>query len=415
MKHPEPFEIDLNNITHVVIEIFGGDNNLSSFVIEDLQEMAAGNNGNFAVIALTDFAGEEASVKALTPGKGLRTIEFLGEINTGDPEALTEFLARALVTANGTPHIAIGFWDHGSGVFDEFDPEEIYIERRLRYIPRHLRSRSRPARHLFISPSRLAAQPRLRAMLHDDTNGGLLTNYEAHGVLKAAFSRAGILGSKIDLIFSDTCLNGMIEVLDQLKEFAQVVVASEDLEPGDGWEYQEWFSRMSDNPPMDAEEWGRQAVEAFEAGYLTRPLEHPCTLGAFRTNNNITESFKLLVSHLASHGASGMNWVKLAILDTQSFAQRDTFDIYDFAERLKTITSSNEIADACNEIQSTLDSARVHSIALGEVVKNSNGLAFWYPTTQYSYYEVSETYRKLNFNQDTGWSEYLDNYRFSLA
>ena len=64
-------------------------------------------------------------------------------------------------------------------------------------------------------------------MLHDDTNGGVLTNYEAHGVLKAAFSRAGMEGKKVDLIFSDTCLNGMIEVLEQFKEFAEVVVGSE--------------------------------------------------------------------------------------------------------------------------------------------------------------------------------------------
>jgi hypothetical protein len=60
-------------------------------------------------------------------------------------------------------------------------------------------------------------------------------------------------GKKVDLIFSDTCLNGMIEVLEQFKEFAEVVVGSEDLEPGGGWEYHEWFGLMSDSPlPMQS-------------------------------------------------------------------------------------------------------------------------------------------------------------------
>jgi Clostripain family len=114
----------------------------------------------------------------------------------------------------------------------------------LRATPRHRRSRSLPARRLFISRGMLAANPRLRAMLHDDTNGGVLTNREAYGVLKAAFSRSHY-AEPVDLIFSDTCLNGMVEVLDQFKEFATVVIGSEDLEPGDGWEYYEWFRLMS--------------------------------------------------------------------------------------------------------------------------------------------------------------------------
>ena len=75
------------------------------------------------------------------------------------------------------------------------------------------------------------ANPSARAMLHDDTNGGVLTNLEAEGVLKAAFKRAGMTG-KVDLIFSDTCLNGMIEVAEQLKDYATCIVGSEELEPG---------------------------------------------------------------------------------------------------------------------------------------------------------------------------------------
>jgi hypothetical protein len=201
MATPIPIPIDLSNVTHVVIEVFGGDNNLNAYVIEDLQEMASGNRGPFAVIGLSDFEDGEAKVMALTPSAGLHVVESLGEIDTGDPETLASFLARSLVTTKKVPHKAIGFWDHGSGVFDEHDPNETYLERRLRAVPRHRRSRSIPARRLFVSPSKLATHPRLRAMLHDDTNGGVLTNYEAHGVLKAAFSRAGMEGKKVDLIF----------------------------------------------------------------------------------------------------------------------------------------------------------------------------------------------------------------------
>ena len=53
-------------------------------------------------------------------------------------------------------------------------------------------------------------------MLHDDTSGGVLTNYEASRVVAAGMERARFEG-RFDMIFSDTCPNGMIEVLDQFR------------------------------------------------------------------------------------------------------------------------------------------------------------------------------------------------------
>jgi hypothetical protein len=87
-----------------------------------------------------------------------------------------------------------------------------------------------------------------------DTSGGVLTNVEAAGVLRAGFQRAG-QKRKLDMIFSDTCLNGMVEVLDQLEPFATVVVGSEELEPGDGWDYQGLYRAMSGRPPSSAVAW----------------------------------------------------------------------------------------------------------------------------------------------------------------
>ena len=35
-----PFSVSGADTTHVIVELFGGDNNLSDYVMEDLQEMA---------------------------------------------------------------------------------------------------------------------------------------------------------------------------------------------------------------------------------------------------------------------------------------------------------------------------------------------------------------------------------------
>ena len=409
MSEITPFAVQDREVTHVIIEIFGGDNNLSPFILEDMQEMAAGNRGPFAVLALADYADRGGVVVELSPRTGNHVLEDLGEINTGDPETLATFLSRALVSYAPEVHKAIGFWDHGSGTFDEQDPNQVILERSLNSLPRYRRGPARPARTLFVRSARLMANPSARAMLHDDTNGGVLTNLEAEGVLKAAFGRAGMTGSKVDLIFSDTCLNGMVEVAEQLKDYATCIVGSEELEPGDGWEYHEWLGRMSDDPPTDAEHWARQAVEAFGAGYAERSDQFPCTLAAFRSEHLITDRFAELVRALEARGEEGFAWVLTARSRAQSFtSDKDSSDLKDFALRLaRAAVGDNASRNAAEAVAAAVDEAAVQSVALGPTVEQASGLAFWCPATAGSLKTDVDTYARLAFDQKTGWSRYL--------
>jgi hypothetical protein len=408
MTELKPFAIQDHDATHVIIEIFGGDNNLSHFVTEDMQEMASGNRGSFSVLALADYADRGGVVVELSPRVGNRVIEDLGEINTGDPETLANFLARALITYGPKVRKAIGFWDHGSGVFDEQDPAMHILERRLNALPRYRRAHSRRAHKLFLRSARLMSNVRARAMLHDDTNAGVLTNLEAESMLRVAYERAGFR-DRVDLIFSDTCLNGMIEVVEQLKSFATCIVGSEELEPGDGWEYHEWLGRMSDNPPANPEQWATQAVDAFGDGYANRPDQHPCTLAAFQAENQITGSFATLVKALDQQGPEGFNWVLQTRATAQSFtSDKDTCDIKDFMTRLGNIAGiADDVRDAAKAVVAAIDQASVRTVALGSKVKGATGLAFWCPSTSSSFESDVETYSLLAFDRRTGWSKYL--------
>jgi len=411
---PKPYAVRDRNVRHVVIELFGGDNNLSEWVEDDLAEMAKGMKGSVAMLALIDTSDDKGQVVEVTPN-GRKVLEKLGEIDTGDPETLAQFIARALVSY-ASPHQALGFWDHGSGVFDENDPHEVVLDRATR--ERLLagvnarairRGTKRRSRHLFTGPIENDADPArgplLRAMLQDDTNGGILTNYEAHGVVKAAFSRAGRT-RKLDLIFSDTCLNGMIEVVDQFKDFTRVIVGSEALEPGDGWDYERFFGSMAAKPPTSSTAWGSMAVSAFEDGYRNRPEEYPCTLAAFRTRNTLTSSFKRLVDAAEPLGDTGFGALNLARGRSQRFADEDSFDLRDFAERVAA-TGPNELKQPAQSIVDAFDKACVGSAALGAKVARARGLAFWFPGDSQSYLDVGGTYGNLSFAKTTGWSTYL--------
>lgn len=404
----QPYDVSDPNVSHVVIELFGGDNNLSKFIREDLDEMAAGNLGRFAIIALADYEKSGGQVLELAPGKALRVIEELGEINTGDPETLATFLARALVTYPKAAHRALGFWDHGTGVFDETDPDEVVIDRAPRSVSTKARGRSLKGPRLFFPKAAIAADARIRAMLHDDTSGGLLTNVEAAGVVRAAFKRAGF-GGRLDLIFSDTCLNGMIEVVEQLRPFANVIVGSEDLEPGDGWDYERLFRAMTAKPPANAAAWGTTAVDAFEAGYRGRPSEHPCTLAAFRSRNKIAARFGDLVSAAAPLGRDGYRMLNGIRGQSQGFARRDTYDIRDFATRVAG-EAQGAVKAAADDLVAAFDEACIRSVALGDDVKDAQGLAFWFPSDKRAFNDNAGTYRRLEFDRAVHWAGYLATY-----
>jgi hypothetical protein len=407
----KPIETRMPGAELVIIEMFGGDNNLSAFVHQDLEEIAAGIAGsNIAVVGLCDLANKPGVIVEVTPENGIQILEQLGEIDTGDPRVLHNFLVRALITYPNARK-AIGFWDHGSGVFDETDASEVVMARVARSVTRENRSRSFPARRLFFSKDRLLDDFETRAMLHDDTNGGVLTNLEAGAMLGAAFKDAGIKG-QIDLIFSDTCLNGMIEVLDELGPYAKCIVGSSDLEPGDGWDYKAWLSKVKQEKPTTAEDWGRTAVEAFQQGYEPYPKKYPCTLGAFRTDHQITKAFAAMIQMVSqdANPREAFAYLDYARSQAQGFARRDTYDVRNFATILKAASEQGgkpQLVGAADEIIRAYDAARVTSCCLGDIVKDSSGLSFYFPGSKQQMRRDMKTYERLSFAKATGWADYL--------
>ncbi len=410
MKPFTPFQSRMPDAEYVIIELFGGHNNLSSFVYEDLQEVAAGiRNSRIALIGLTAVGDKPGAVVEVAPSTGIQLVEDYGQIDTGDPEILMHFVARALMTYPNARK-AIGFWDHGTGIFDEADQNEKILSRG---VAREDRSRSRPARRLFFPRAKLNRDPATRGMLHDDTTGGVLTNLEAGAMLGRAFKEAGQNG-KIDLVFSDTCLNGMIEVLDEIGTYANCIVASSDLEPGDGWDYRLWTTRTSDNPPATAEQWGAQAVHAFKEAYEPHPRKHPCTLGAFRSDHQITEAFTRLIAAARQDGGfETFFFLDHARAKSQGFAQRDTYDLRDFATKVAELTASNKpnLAAAARDIITAYDAARIESCALGDMVRNSTGLAFYFPSSISQMRRDIATYERLAFSRKSGWADFLKEFR----
>ncbi len=223
-----------------VVVYMSADNDLEAQAIEDVNEMeAAGLAGTgVTVIALVDRGpgydssngdwtgtrayqitddpdgvdGEIASIPLSIPGLGIDPSEADVELNMGDPATLAGLLGF-VEQAYQPQHTALVIWGHGSG-----------------YRSRSLSREQRVSDYA-------------RATSFDDSSGG--------DALFTAELRAALTGTDVDLIGFDTCFGANLETAYELRDTARFMVASQDLIPADGWEYDDLLARVvsSDRTP----------------------------------------------------------------------------------------------------------------------------------------------------------------------
>ena len=78
--------------------------------------------------------------------------------------------------------------------------------------------------------------------------------------IKEALSEGGVT---FDFIGFDACLMGTLENALMLNDYADYLIASEETEPGVGWYYTNWLTKLSQNTSMPTTEIGQNIIDDF--------------------------------------------------------------------------------------------------------------------------------------------------------
>ena len=116
-----------------------------------------------------------------------------GNANMGDPQTLSSFL-NFCGEYYPADHNALILWDHGGGPLWGYGSDELY-----------------------------------------DSDSLLLDEMKA--AMDASPFHGGENGKKLDFIGFDACLMGSLECMTIWKDYADYYIGSEEMEPGDGWDY----------------------------------------------------------------------------------------------------------------------------------------------------------------------------------
>ncbi|MCA9871804.1 MAG: hypothetical protein KC487_15670, partial [Anaerolineae bacterium] len=267
---------------------------------DDIAEVeAVGTTDQVAVLAQFDTSGADHTYRLeIHKGKTAEEniVETIPESNTGDPAELAKFIVWGM-TRCPAKHTMVVLWNHGLGWKDD----DIYQS--VRGLSRTVRSGGRGRKQnaaMFRSTAARVKQladdegdEEARAILCDDTSMDFLTNAEMSQALKVAmFAQdeadaaaifadetrlAGVMNTgnegalrRLAVIGMDACLMAMLEVQYQVRQFADVMVSSQEVEPIDGWPYSEILARLAANPSTAPADFGKIIVEEYERFYFSK-------------------------------------------------------------------------------------------------------------------------------------------------
>lgn len=353
------------------------DNNLEPAGVSDLQEMmSVGSTDSVNIVVQADRAqgysadpvgglGDWTSTKRLlVNGGSLREVADLGEVNMGEPSVLADFIAWG-VQEFPADRTAIIFWDHG-GAWPGFGGDESTAD------------------HDLLSLAELR-----RAM--------------ADGMQAAGLEQFALIGF-------DACLMATYETAQVMRPFGEYLLASEELEPGHGWDYAS-LQILASDPSTPPRALGEAIIQGFANQAQASGTANEITL-------SLTDLYNLgpLDAALASFvtAVAGSMGEHAAVIGQQRYNSLGfgrnpdpTVDTHmvDIGHLLQNLATGNSFFQShAADIEAALKAAVVakHN---GPVTTGAHGIAVYFPPST-AYYQ--QTYDQLP--EMANWREFLTSF-----
>jgi len=369
-----------------VMVYLDADNDLESFGIKDINEMElVGSTSQVNILVqidripynvlasiyqghLDDFSNSDwTTTRRYYITKDVDPIQInstlladLGELNMGDPQTLIDFASWAITNYPAKKYLLV-IWNHGGGFRDSSSPT--------------------------------------KDLAWDYTDSrDKITMPELEDALLAISSQAG---RKLDILGMDACLMAMTEVAYQVKDFAEIMVASQEKTPADGWPYDTILGELVTQPLLPKEELATQIVDKCVLSYPFYNVTFSATdLSQMDTLAGQLSDLALAV--MSDYSTPHNQYIQCGE-QSQYFEDRDFVDLFDLCQQLLIHSNSGPVKSIATSIQQTLNYARIKSFNNGGALKSSKGLSIYFPW----YFVYSNYYNFTNFAQDTFWDEML--------
>ena len=352
------------------------DTNLEPYLMVDINEMGdVGSNENLTIRALVDRAADYGDdpvldldawvggkLMQINPDREAEVLDDLGDVDTGDPAVLQEFLSTG-IKENPAEHYALVLSDHG------------------------------------------ASWPGVGG--DEGSDHSSLTLQEIHDAVEAGLADAGV--DKLDLLGFDACLMATYEVESTLAPLADRMVASSELEPGHGWDYHA-LQVLADDPDATVDDLGTAIVDGFYAQAEASGTSADVTLSLVDLTKMaaVDEAMATFTTALMDRSAEVAPAIGRARPDTYSYGRspdpsQDLYmtDLGDLVARIGV--EALDVSAEADAVLQAINDAVVHKVA-GPSAAAFSGMSVYFPPQDF----ISTGYSEIQ--TEGGWQDFLTSY-----
>lgn len=222
-------------------------------------------------------------------------------------------------------------------------------------------------------------------------------------------------GGKFEWIGFDACLMGMLEVADMMSDYANYLIASEEVESGEGWNYA-CLKDLSDGEHFEGETAADVILDAYSEYYEKNHRYTPdYTLSCLDLSKTekVVESLEEFVNAAAVELQSG-GYSRIARMrdKTKTFGKvsqdsfYDTVDLYDLADKMMRL-----YPEEAENVQATVEEMVV---CQKSNVLDAHGVAVYFPYSNKDYAEEwMMAYSQIGFSED--YTAFLSSFADTLS
>ena len=264
---------------------------------------------------------------------GLTLVDEQDLASMGDPSTLSSFLSWGISEYPADNYMVL-FWNHGGGSLAGVEFDELY-------------------------------------------DSDSLTLPE----LDQAFEE---VGQQFEVIGFDTCLMSTLENASILSTYGNYMVASEEYEPGGGWDYTGWTQFLMDNPDTEGEQLGKEICDTYFTKCAQYGEDAMATLSVvdLKTVPDLVTAFDNMAAEMTgitSEITSLQAYVRGAIRaenfggNTDEEGYTNMVDLGDLALNTKSVVSNT-----AEEVLGALFKSVVYDVH-GTTRAHANGLSVLFP------------------------------------
>jgi Clostripain family len=353
-----------------VMVYIDGDNSLEAYVTKDIDSelSALGSNANVNVVCLADRGpkvdaadGGWTDTKLFYCTQGMtatpaNAVADWGERDMGDKQTLIDFVNWTKTNCPATNYL-LAFWDHG------------YMWM--------------PNAYNFV----------------DETSGDYLNDDEQVAAMQAA--------GPVGVVAWDCCQRQLIEMAANWQPFAKAMAGSESYTNWEGIQYDAVIAAIRANPAMTPQQ--------VSDSVASTALGDSDTYSSVALDARLTTTLTAL-DQLAIAMKNGLPTYRSAYMAarraTQLYSGNIEFDLWHMAYNVKAKVADTTIKAKCDALMNAVATdVTVNWISVNKQVKNSHGLAIWWPATASDLNPYAPTdfayYQQMRISTLTNWDEFL--------